>query len=152
MRWASSSPFRPTAKEETAGVEWYDSGIGFAIPMDDVLASAASGSREARTCIPACLGVTMKEGGIDERPTIDHVRFDSPAERAGLKAGDVFAEIDGHPVGRHDEVKQVLGRKYAGDKVAIVVRRGEVEHPCRGNIDRRAAPLRAGVPRDSSGA
>ncbi|HUE14710.1 MAG TPA: PDZ domain-containing protein, partial [Planctomycetaceae bacterium] len=116
-------PLSPTAKEETAGVEWYDSGIGFAIPMDDVLASAARLKR-GKDLYPGLLGVNMKEGGIDDPPTIDHVRFDSPAEQAGLKAGDVFAKIDGRPVGRHDEIKQVLGRKYAGDKVAIVVRRG----------------------------
>ncbi len=116
-------PLSPSAKQEASGVEWYDSGIGFAIPMDDVLASAARLKR-GKDLYPGLLGVNMKEGGIDERPTIDHVRFDSPAERAGFKAGDIFAEIDGRPVGRHDEVKQVLGRKYAGDKVAIVVRRG----------------------------
>jgi serine protease Do len=117
-------PLSPTAKEETAGVEWYDSGIGFAIPMDDVLASFEKLKR-GKDIYPGLLGVNMKEGGIEERPTIDHVRYDSPAERAGLKAGDVLTEIDKHPIGRHDEVKQVLGRKYAGDRVAIVVRRGE---------------------------
>jgi serine protease Do len=116
-------PLSPTAKEETAGVEWYDSGIGFAIPFDDVLASAERLKR-GKDLFPGLLGVTMKEGGIDDRPTIDHVRFDSPAERAGLKSGDVFADIDGHAVHRHDEVKQVLGRKYAGDRVAVVVQRG----------------------------
>ena len=117
-------PLSPTAKEETAGVEWYDSGIGFAIPIDDVLASFEKLKR-GKDLYPGLLGVNMKEGGIDERPTIDHVRFDSPAEKAGLKAGDVLTEIDRHPIVRHDEVKQVLGRKYAGDRVAIVVRRGE---------------------------
>ena len=117
-------PLSPTAKEETAGVEWYDSGIGFAIPMDDVLASFEKLKR-GKDLYPGLLGVNMKEGGIDDRPTIDHVRYDSPAEKAGLKAGDVLTEIDHHPIVRHDEVKQVLGRKYAGDRVAIVVRRGE---------------------------
>jgi serine protease Do len=117
-------PLSPTAKEETAGVEWYDSGIGFAIPMEDVLASFEKLKR-GKDLYPGLLGVNMKEGGIDERPTIDHVRYDSPAEKAGLKAGDVLTEIDHHPIVRHDEVKQVLGRKYAGDRVAIVVRRGE---------------------------
>ena len=45
-------PLSPTAKEEAAGVEWYDSGIGFAIPMDDVLASFEKLKRE-RISIPA---------------------------------------------------------------------------------------------------
>ncbi len=117
-------PLSPSAKEETAGVEWYDSGIGFAIPMDDVLAAAAR-LKKGKDLFPGLLGVNMKEGGIDERPTIDHVRYDSPAEHAGIKAGDILAEIDGHAIGRHDEIKQVLGRKYAGDKAAVVVRRGD---------------------------
>jgi serine protease Do len=117
-------PLSPTAKEETAGVEWYDSGIGFAIPIDDVLASAAR-LKKGKDLFPGLLGVNMKESGIDERPTIDHVRYDSPAEHAGIKAGDILAEIDGHAIGRHDEIKQVLGRKYAGDKVTVVVRRGD---------------------------
>lgn len=117
-------PLSPSAKEETAGVEWYDSGIGFAIPMDDVLASAER-LKKGKDLFPGILGVTMKEGGIDDPPIIDHVRYDSPAEHAGLKAGDVLTQIDGHPIDRHDAIKQVLGRKYAGDKVKVVVRRGK---------------------------
>lgn len=117
-------PLSPTAKEETAGVEWYDSGIGFAIPMNDVLDSAAR-LKKGKDLYPGLLGVNMAQGGIDERPAIDHVRYDSPAERAGIKAGDVLTEIDGHRIVRHDEIKQVLGRRYAGDKVPIAVRRGD---------------------------
>ena len=29
-------PLSPNHREDAAGVEWYDSGIGFAIPVDDV--------------------------------------------------------------------------------------------------------------------
>jgi serine protease Do len=117
-------PLSPSAKEETAGVEWYDSGIGFAIPMDDVLASAER-LKKGKDLFPGILGVTMKEGGMDDPPVIDHVRYDSPAEHAGVKAGDVLTEIDGHAIDRHDAIKQTLGRKYAGDKVKLVVRRGK---------------------------
>ena len=117
-------PLSPSAKEETAGVEWYDSGIGFAIPMDDVLA-AADRLKKGKDLFPGILGVTMKEGGIDDPAVIDHVRYDSPAEHAGIKAGDLLKEIDGHAITRHDEIKQVLGRRYAGDKVKLVVHRGD---------------------------
>jgi serine protease Do len=117
-------PLSPSAKEETAGVEWYDSGIGFAIPMDDVLASAER-LKKGKDLFPGILGVTMKEGGMDDPPVIDHVRYDSPAEHAGVKAGDVLTQIDGHAIDRHDAIKQVLGRRYAGDKVKIVVHRGD---------------------------
>src|SRR5580704_3638214 len=60
-------PLSPSAKEETAGVEWYDSGIGFAIPMDDVLASAER-LKKGKDLFPGILGVTMKEGGMDDPP------------------------------------------------------------------------------------
>jgi len=116
-------PLSPTAKEETAGVEWYDSGIGFAIPLVDVLASAER-LKAGKDLYAGLLGVTVKEAGIDDPAAIDLVRFDSPAERAGFKSGDVITEIDGHPVRRYDEVKLALGRRYAGDKVTVVVRRG----------------------------
>jgi serine protease Do len=117
-------PLSPTGKEETAGVDWYDSGIGFAIPFDDVLASVER-LKKSKDLLPGLLGVSFKEQGLDERPAIDHVRFDSPAEKAGLKAGDVILELEGLPIRRFDEVKQALGRKYSGDKATIVVRRGE---------------------------
>jgi serine protease Do len=116
-------PLSPQGKEETAGVEWYDSGIGFAIPFADVLDSVER-LKKGKDLYPGLLGVTVKEGGVDDKPTIDVVRFDSPAEKAGFKAGDVVAEIDGQPLRRHDELRQALGHRYAGEKVHVVVLRG----------------------------
>jgi serine protease Do len=117
-------PLSPSGKEETAGVEWYDSGIGFAIPYADVLASVER-LKKGKDLSPGLLGVTVKEGGVEEKPTIDVVRFDSPAEKAGFKPGDVLVDIGGLPLRRHDEVRQALGRRYAGDKVHVVVLRGK---------------------------
>jgi serine protease Do len=117
-------PLSPQGKEETAGVEWYDSGIGFAIPFADVLDSVER-LKKGKDLYPGLLGVTVKEGGVDEKPTIDVVRFDSPAEKAGFKAGDVVAEVDGQPLRRHDELRQALGHRYAGEKVHVVVLRGQ---------------------------
>jgi len=117
-------PLSPSGKEETAGVEWYDSGIGFAIPYADVLASVER-LKKGKDLYPGLLGVTVKEGGVDEKPTIDVVRYDSPAERAGFKPGDVLVDIGGLPLRRHDEVRQALGHRYAGDTVHVVVLRGK---------------------------
>ena len=119
-------PLSPSGKEETAGVEWYDSGIGFAIPIADVLSSVER-LKKGKDLYPGLLGVTVKEAGVDDRPIIDVVRFDSPAERGGFKSGDVLSEIDGRPVRRHDELKQSLGHRYAGEKVNVVVMRGQTK-------------------------
>src|SRR5262249_59547133 len=35
-------PASPRGEDVTAGFEWYDSGIGFAIPMGDVMAGGAT--------------------------------------------------------------------------------------------------------------
>jgi serine protease Do len=117
-------PLSPSGKEETAGVEWYDSGIGFAIPYADVLDSVER-LKKGKDLYPGLLGITVKEGGVELKPTIEVVRFDSPAEKAAFKSGDIVTEIDGQPVRRHDELKQALGHRYAGEKAHVVVLRGK---------------------------
>ena len=117
-------PLSPSGKEETAGVEWYDSGIGFAIPYADVLNSVER-LKKGKDLYPGLLGITIKEGGVDDKPTIDVVRFDSPAEKAGFKPGDILTEVDGQHLRRHDELRQALGHRYAGDKAHVVVSRGK---------------------------
>src|SRR5581483_2693570 len=52
-------PASPRAEGETAGLEWYDSGIGFAIPLEDVLA-ALPRLKQGKDLKRGLLGVTMK--------------------------------------------------------------------------------------------
>ena len=47
-------PLSPMATDELAGVEWYDSGIGFAVPLDDDQPRACRGWKRARICTAAC--------------------------------------------------------------------------------------------------
>jgi serine protease Do len=117
-------PLAQGEKDETAGVEWYDSGIGFAIPMPDVLASVER-LKAGKDLHPGLMGVTMKHGPLDAAAEIDRIRPRSPAAEAGLKAGDVIVEMEGKPVRRHSDVQLVLGRKYADETVALVVARGK---------------------------
>jgi hypothetical protein len=83
--------------------------------------------KKGKDLYPGLLGITVKEGGVEKEPTIEVVRFDSPAEKAAFKSGDIIAEIDGQPVRRHDELKQSLGHRYAGEKVHVVVLRGQAK-------------------------
>ena len=49
---------------------------------------------------------------------------DSPAGKAGLKAGDVITEFDGTEVSTADDVRAILRKHRPDDEVEVVVRRG----------------------------
>jgi S1-C subfamily serine protease/dienelactone hydrolase len=120
-------PADPRAQDETAGHEWYDSGIGFAIPLEDVLAVLPR-LKEGKNLHRGFLGFTPKSGDIyGAEPAIGAVNPGSTAAKAGLKAGDVIVEIDGAKVNRQAQIMHVLGTKYEGDTIAVKVKRGSEE-------------------------
>jgi serine protease Do len=51
------------------------------------------------------------------------VRDSSPAERAGIRPGDVIAEVDHHPVTSAVEMKRVLDRHVKGSPVVVLIHR-----------------------------
>jgi serine protease Do len=53
------------------------------------------------------------------------VNDNSPASKAGLKAGDVILKIDTSPLQDADDLDIVLKRKKPGDEVEVEVKRGE---------------------------
>ncbi len=69
----------------------------------------------------AYLGVRLSNS--PEGVRIVEVVPQSPAEAAGLKAGDVIVAVDNQNVQRVDQVQAILGSKAAGDMVALRVRR-----------------------------
>lgn len=117
-------PASPRANDETAGFEWYDSGIGFAIPMEDVLAVLPR-LKQGKDLHKGLLGVQMKSKDIyGALPVIGGLAKGSAAEKAGLKPGDILTELDGKPVVRMAQVQHILGTKYEGDKVSLKYKRG----------------------------
>ncbi|HAH45943.1 MAG TPA: hypothetical protein DCM07_14030, partial [Planctomycetaceae bacterium] len=122
-------PLSPGASAETAGVEWYDSGIGFAIPMSDVL-KVIPRLNTGKDLYPGLLGITLTgQGDLSTDMKLDRVRYGSPAQEAGVKAGDTLTQLDGNAVAMHSQVKQVLMNKYAGDAVSLVVKREGAAEP-----------------------
>ncbi|MFM9960550.1 MAG: PDZ domain-containing protein [Planctomycetaceae bacterium] len=118
-------PLSPQDNSPVAGVEWYDSGIGFAIPLTDVLATLDR-LKQGKDLRAGLAGFTFASTDLFGGDTkIDRVRYDSPIYRAGFKDGDQILEIDGHKVTRPAQVRHVLGSKMEGDKLAITIKRGE---------------------------
>ena len=117
-------PASPFVEGVTAGFEWYDSGIGFAVPLEDVLAVVPR-LKEGKDLEPGLLGVMTKSQDLyGAVPELSGVQPGSSADKAGLKPGDIVTEIDGVPVARMAQIKHLMGTKYEGDKVTISVRRG----------------------------
>lgn len=121
-------PLSPQGKDDlAAGVEWYDSGIGFAIPLAAALQTLEK-LKQGQDLLPGLLGVTFKSrdefGG---EPVLDRVRYNSPAQVAGFKSGDVIIQADDQNITRIAQFRHVLGTKYAGDAVKLTARRGTME-------------------------
>ncbi len=118
-------PLSPTATGQVAGVQWYDSGIGFAIPLEHIN-DVLSRLKEGKDLLPGIIGVSLKGRNMYSDPAeIAVVRPNSPAYKAGLKAGDKIVEIDGQAITRQVQLRHQIQQKYAGDTVHMVVLRGE---------------------------
>jgi serine protease Do len=63
--------------------------------------------------------------GVTNGALINNVREDSPAAKAGLKAGDIITEVDGKAVKGELDVSRAIGEKKAKEKVVVTfVRNG----------------------------
>ncbi len=117
-------PMSPQATSEIAGAEWYDSGIGFAVPLEQVnahLAAMIAGQDLHR----GLLGISLEKGSIYSEPAkVSASKIRSPADEAGIKAGDTIVEVAGQSIATQAQLKHALGPYYGGDAVAITVMRG----------------------------
>jgi len=63
--------------------------------------------------------------GVTNGALVNNVREDSPAAKAGLKAGDVITEIDGKAVKGELDVVRAIGEKKEGEVTVTFVRGGQ---------------------------
>lgn len=118
-------PLSSQGEGETAGVDLYDSGIGFAIPLEDI-ERVADRLIAGEDLHQGLLGVGFEDSGpIAATAKIARVRPRSPADQAGLEPGDVITQIDGLPIRRLNDLTQTLGSKYARDVVSLQIMRGD---------------------------
>jgi serine protease Do len=106
-------------------LEWYDSGIGFAIPLAQIQ-SVLERMKAGEDLYPGILGVSLEPGNPFVRaPEIAAVPPNSPAYKAGLRPGDRIAALDGHDVHTQMQLRLYLGPRYAGQFVHVVALRGD---------------------------
>ena len=118
-------PMSPMETGEMAGVEWYDSGIGFAVPLEQIN-RVLDRLKKGEDLSPGLIGVSLRPGDpYTTEPVIAACHPKSPAAEAGIKPGDKILAIDGVRVSSQSEMKHQLGPRYAGEKVALTILRGK---------------------------
>ena len=99
---------------------------------------AARPAGESRSGYGPYLGTIPSFGGPSVRGVrIQGVREGSPAQRAGLRGGDVIVAFDGAPVANLEEFASVLYRARAGQEVEIVVERDGERVPVQATLGER---------------
>ncbi|HSL99273.1 MAG TPA: ChaN family lipoprotein [Candidatus Limnocylindria bacterium] len=73
------------------------------------------------------MGVLITEN--KGRVSVKSVEEGSPAEKAGLRAGDVFVSFDGEPVEEMTDIFYRMGKKKEGDTASLVLLRDGAETP-----------------------
>ncbi len=68
---------------------------------------------------------------------LERVTANSPADKAGLKAGDVITMFDLTAVKTYDDMLGLLAKKKPGDEVEIVVKRGDRSVALKVKLDKR---------------
>ena len=71
------------------------------------------------------LGVQMSEE--DSGVVVSGLLPNSPAQRSGLREGDIILEVDNMKTGKMSEVADYVSSRKAGDEVELLVLRGEDE-------------------------
>ena len=117
------TPLTPQGSNELQGAEWYDSGIGFAVPLDGWL-TRLEVLKRGQDLLPGMMGIAFKPGDMFALPAeIAVSEMNSPAYKAGLRSKDRIIEIDGAKIERQVQVRHALGKHYAGDKMHVVALR-----------------------------
>ena len=107
-------------------------GLGFAIPIDmvrDILPHLRKNGRVERSSVGLYIKETppalRRELELDARGVlVTGLREGGPAEKAGLKKGDVIVEYAGEPVEGIAHISWISGLQPAGEPVKAVVQRG----------------------------
>ncbi|MGB9887358.1 MAG: S1C family serine protease [Moorellales bacterium] len=106
-------------------------GMGFAIPIHDARPVISRLVRDGRFR-RVSLGLSLTEVsagaakwlGLQPGLLVKGLLSGGPAERAGLRPGDVIVKVDGKAVRRPGELEAALASKRAGERVRLEVVRG----------------------------
>lgn len=138
-------PMHPQSQAIGAGVEWYDSGIGFAIPLFDA-EKLLDRLKQGERIFPAFLGVRPVPNESGDGVLIEEAISSAPAAEAGLMRGDCILKLAGEDVNDVMTLKQILNRFEAGQEIKVVYRSYEKEKSNEITVVLSAPPQPKGQP------
>ncbi len=110
---------------ELAGIEMYDSGVGFAVPkhrVDEIVEVLKTGTSFYRGWLGIQIDRRVKDGVV-----VGKVAVPSPMADAGIRSGDRILAINQKEIGHYGHLVQAIYMIPAGERVYLLVRRGERE-------------------------
>ncbi|NME82614.1 trypsin-like peptidase domain-containing protein [Clostridium sp. SM-530-WT-3G] len=108
------------ASSSNASVE----GIGFAIPINEVKVQIDTLSKQM---VNLGIKIRVVDSSLSQRYNLEQglyvaeVEEYSPAEKAGMKIGDIIVKCDGKTVTTFDELKEIKNSKNVGDTMEVEV-------------------------------
>ncbi|MDF2865717.1 MAG: peptidase [Clostridia bacterium] len=113
-------------KVQETGVE----GLGFALPIDDVkpiIEQLLTNKKISRPYIGlsgfALDAKTAEKNNLVAGVYVQQVLANTPAQKAGIKNGDIITSIDGKSVTTMEELNEIKNTKKVGDKVVLKIYR-----------------------------
>lgn len=112
-------PLSPSGRN--AGVEWYDSGIGFATTIADIM-PLLERMKQGEILQRAWLGVQFVTAWLGPGAKINGTPKDGVAAKEGIRKGDIILEVDGVKVMNGPHLQMLLSSKIGGDFVTLKVK------------------------------
>jgi len=129
------------ARGEATNPNWYDCGIGFAVPLRDPEALIEKLGEEGKELLPAFLGVQMEQDRAKEDGAkIVAVLPNQAAAKAGMQKGDIVIAVNGEKVKNAFTLRFAIGRSRAKDVATLTVKRGDKEIAVKVTYGVRPAP------------
>jgi putative serine protease PepD len=133
------------ARAPGTGPEGGNIGLGFAIPSDQAVRTAQELIDTGKATYPI-IGVLLDRNHSGEGVKVVEeadapegqpiITPGGPADKAGIRPGDLIVEFEGRPVTDPDELIVAIRAQRPGDTVTLTVRRGDEEREVRLTLDK----------------
>jgi S1-C subfamily serine protease len=119
-------PLSPSGRN--AGVEWYDSGIGFAVTIADI-PHLIERMQKGQVLQRGWLGVQLEPSFLGPGAKIASTPKEGLAAKVGMRKGDIILEVDGVPVMNGPHFQMLVSSHLGGDSITVKIRQDEGAEP-----------------------